>query len=224
MSLLKRMLGSPRVDYRPDSFTLSSAGKYLTLCQWLRDLQQRQRPVVMLCHFESTFLEVQHELEHQAIDYEILAQAVTRPLLMREMERAAPRPLLTISSMLQSGPSAASGVREGRLGSIAMIALERYPRPARDEHVEDFARSLGCPVQLGYLLSFEDPLLRHLLGRDFIELMEQLGLRGNNLVTSAMSSRAVSRAIRRRSRGIVNEVSARSPQEWLAANGQKSQR
>ena len=218
MSWLQRLLASSRVTYRPDSFTLTSRGKYSRLRQWLNDLAESNRPVVLLCHFESTFLEIQDTLDQFEIDFDILAKSLTRTVLMQQFEQRPLKPALTLASMLQIddlAPNRSSGIASMKL---AMIVLERYPNPVRDELIERFARSLGCPVQLGYLLSFDDPLLRELLGQNFIDLMQQLGLGENDLVSSAMSSRALSRAIRRRIRNIVDETAAKSPLEWLAAN------
>lgn len=218
MSWLQRLLGSSRVTYRPDSFTLTSRGKYSRLRQWLSDLAETNRPVILLCHFESTFLEVQDSLDRFEIDFDILARSVTRALLTEQFEKETGKPALTMASMLQIddlAPNQSSGLAYMKL---AIIVLERYPNPARDQLIERFARSLGCPVQLGYLLSFEDPLLRALLGQDFIDLMQQLGLGEHDLVSSAMSSRALSRAIRRRIKGVVDEAAAKSPLEWLAEN------
>ncbi len=218
MSWLHRILGSPLVNYRPDSFTLTSASKYSTLRQWLSDLAKSNRPVVLLCHFQSTFSEVQRMLDQFEFDFEIVAKSVTRPVLMRQFEDPTRRPLLTMASMLQACELAP--VRHSSQDSlnIAIIVLERFPNPVRDQAIEQFARSLGCPVQLGYLLSFDDPLIRKLLGPNFIELMQQLGLGENDLVSSVMSSRALSRAIRRRVKRVVNEISAESPLEWLDVN------
>jgi hypothetical protein len=218
MSWLQRILGSSRVNYRSDSFTLTTRGKYSRLRQWLNDLVERDRPIVLLCHFESTFLEIQTVLDQFEIDFDILARSLTRTVLMQQFEHGLRKPVLTMASMLQVDELAPSRSSALESLNLAVIVLERYPNPVRDELIESFARSLGCPVQLGYLLSFEDPLIRELLGQNFIDLMQQLGLGENDLVSSAMSSRALSRAIKRRSKNVVDETVAQSPLEWLAAN------
>lgn len=218
MLWLNRLLASPRVNSRPDSFTLTTASKYSTLIHWLRHFARNKQPVVMLCHFPSTFSEVQNVLDQNEQDFEILAETVTRTVLMRRFEGPTLTPQLTMASMLQIGELVPMPRSVGNSLNVALVVLERFPNPARDQEIEAFARNLGCRVQLGYLLSFEDPLLQELLGKPFIELMQQLGLRENDLVSSAMSSRAVSRAIRRRIQNVGKEVPADSPLEWLRAN------
>lgn len=223
MSLFSRLFSSskPRLRRFPDSFTLTNARKLDTLCQWVRE-QSKIQTVVVLTHFQSTFLEVQQSLQSAEIEFEILAETLD-PFQFdaRLSERAT---FLTMSQMLQ----ARSGDLPSQLATaeapkkLAVMVTERYPIPDRDRQLEEFLAQLPLSISLGYVISFEDPILKFLLGQKFIDLMKQLGLGDNDLVSSVMTNRGFARKLKSATASIETEQLAESPQQWIELNLQET--
>ena len=220
MSLLKRWFATRRPRFHPDAFTLTEERKYQTLRDWIQKLTGEGQQVMVVCHFQSTFLEIQRRLDDQDLDYRVLAEPVSEQQLLAMLIRERLRReelILTMAPMLSvTGP--VDPARPDPGFPLALIIPERYPLLANDRQLEQYVRNLSADAALGYLLSFEDPVIRHFLGPDFIQLMEHLGLGSNDLVSSWMTRRVLERALRRASSQLTHETPAASPLEWLSQN------
>lgn len=216
MSLFQRLFGKYQFHRFPDSFTRTREAKFKSLQRWVRTQADQGRHVLVLAHFESTFLESQEAIQRAGIDYEILARPQSQQQLVRTLAESPANVTITMSQML--APSEEPEYRESVDLHVAMMITERYPLVDRDIRLEDFARSLAARVDMGYLMSFEDPIIRSLLGEKLIFLMEQLGLGDHHLIQSAMTERALQHKIRHATRSVVAEQEAGSPQEWLELN------
>ncbi len=217
MSLFKRWFDIRRPRIHPDAFTLTVSRKYRTMCQWVVDLTRRGHRVIVLCHFQSTFLEIQTVLDEAGLEHEVLATRVSEEHLLRQLRASPPELMLTMAPMLESAGPVVSDPRNSG-PPLAIIVTERHPWPIHDRRLEQFSRNLNTDVALGYLLSFEDPVIRHFLGKNFIELMQQLGLRDHDLISSAMTHKALRRALRRATANVTDEIAAESPSRWLELN------
>ncbi len=218
MPLFGRWFKSSRPKFHPDAYTLTCAGKLRTLREWVGDLLENGRAVLIICHFQSSFLEIQAALDEAGLEYEVLANRVHEDQLVALVRRHdSTRVMLTMAPMLEPSALPRSDPRRP-IPSLAMIITERHPLPAPDRCLEQFARNLNTDVALGYLLSFDDPVVRHYLGPRFIELMQQLGMGSNDLISSAMTRRALDRAIRRNAISVTDELPADSPSHWLERN------
>ncbi len=227
VSLFKRLFGKPRFQRFPDSFTLSKANKLLTLCDWVRQQESRQETVLVLSHFQSTFLENQDALQQAGIEFEILATPSAADSLMQRIKRDASssdsaQTILTMAQMLVPAdiakPHTGLPPSENQAISLSVIVTERYPIITHDIMLEKFFDQTGATVSMGYLISFDDPILVRLLGRRFIDLLKQLGLGENDLVSSAMTKRGLTRKLKRATAEIENERLAESPEEWIELN------
>ncbi len=216
MSLFQRLFGKYGFHRYADSFTRTREAKFASLRQWVQTQSGQGKHVLILAHFESTFLDVQSAIQQAGFDYEVLAMPQSQQQLARTLADSAANITITMSQML--APSEEPEYREPADLHIAMMIVERYPLVQRDMRLDDFARSLAARVDMGYLMSFEDPVVRQLLGERFIFLMEQLGLGEHDLIQSAMTERALQQRIRRATQAVVNEQEAGSPEEWLELN------
>ena len=221
MSLWKRFFGKKPFRRYPDSFTLSKETKLTTLCQWVHQQATPENVVLVLCHFPATFLVNQQAMQQTGIDYEILADPLSETGLVNliDQQKNGRRPLvlLSMAQMLRADKPAAGQIPIPSL-KLAVIVTERYPLVACDEQLEMFMKQTGLSVSLGYLLSFDDAVLNHLLGERFVELMKQLGLGENHLVSSVMTDRALSRHLKKATDSIVHEQRAESAEEWIRLN------
>ncbi len=197
---------------------MTQATKFATLAGWVTNLRQRGSQVLVLCHFQSTFLQAQEALERAGIDCEVLARRVTEYDLPDVLARSPVGVHLTLAQMLELTSQPDSRADGDRHPPLALIMIEKHPLPDRDAEILEFARNLSAEVAAGYLVSFEDAVPRYYLGERFIHLMQQLGMGDNDLVSSAMTARSIRRSMRKRSLAVTREVPAFSPAEWLAVN------
>ena len=220
MSLFSRLFSSnqPRLRRFPDSFTLTNSRKQETLCQWVQE-QAKAQTVLVLTHFQSTFLDTQAALQDAGIEFEILTESMDSAQFNGRL--AEQSVWLTMSQMLEARDES-SLVPEQQLSDsisgLAVIVTERYPLIDRDRQLETFLAELPLRVALGYLISFEDPILKHLLGQKFIDLMKQLGLGDNDLVSSVMTNRGLARKLKSATASVEQEKLAVSPEEWIELN------
>lgn len=172
----------------------------------------------MLSHFESTFLQNQVALQEAGFEFEILANSLDPHAFVERWSGVKHTVILTMAQMLQLDEHHRQ--LSGKLSdqSFSVIVTERYPVTANDEKLEQFFSGCNAEVEMGYLISFEDPILGHLLGERFIGLLKQLGLGSHDLVSSTMTHRALSRQLARATASITQEIQAESPQEWIRLN------
>lgn len=225
MSLFSRLLSAPRPQFRrfPDTFTLTETRKLTTLGSWVRD-QSAVQSVIVLTHFQSTFLSVQESLQETEIDFDILAEPHDQFQFDARLasQDSGTRVYLTMSQMLQSRVNEQTvPPKPDPSRKLAVMVAERYPLAERDTALEDYFKQLPIYTSMGYLISFEDPILKFLLGQKFIDLMKQMGLGENDLVSSLITNRGLARKLRMATQSIENEIAAESPQEWIELNLKK---
>ncbi len=216
MSFIKRLWAGPQFKKHADTFAVTRQVVRKRVGQWVKLCIERKQHVLLLAHFKSTFVENVESLESSGLDFEILSQPLLADQLQTRFDKSPPTAWLTMPDMLlESGaPNQLSADRF----SAAMIVTERHPLIEADKKLERFARSLGGQVELGYLLSLEDPVIQHAIDQRTIELLKQLGLGRNDLISSHMLSRVLSKMLGRIEGQVVAETEAESPQEWLANN------
>ena len=234
MSLLKRIFAKKRYQRFPDSFTLTKANKLATLGEWTRRQTKKNNTVLVLSHFLSTFRDNQHALRDADIEYEILAEPVSEDQFVQFLGTETPsenhsgdkpsaRVIVTMAQMLiPTNVSLAVSNEQSRslktLLDLSVIVTERYPVNTNDQQLETFLEQSMIQAALGYIISFDDPILVHLLGHRFVDLLKQLGLGDNDLISSSMTNRGLSRKLRKATAEVENEKLADSPEEWIELN------
>ena len=222
MSMFSRWFGSNSTIVRADSFTLDVASKYVWLERWVRHLVADHRPVLVIAHFPDTFLQLAQALDACSIDYRVLDRPGNGrhsgfPRFDQEIDCC-----ITLAGLLigdrEATPAGFSLEPDELPARLAAIVIERHPMPGRDRELERALRRAPVSVELGYLLSFDDPLLNRALGDGYRQLMEQLGLQSGHIVSSHMSARALRRSLGRLARRISRERPADSIGDWLEKN------
>lgn len=232
MPLFQRWFGKQKFRRLADSFTLTDSNKQATLCQWIRQQADAGDTVIVLCHFQSSFLQNQQAIQAAEIDFEILADPVDElNLANRIRTEFRGKVVLTMAAMLNQSPDTtrlnndlAYREKNDNQPSVAVIVTERYPITSQDDMIESFFHQTQLPVAIGYVISFEDPMLRHLLGERFIALLKQLGLGSNDLISSTMTNKELSRQLVQATRSVENETVATSPEEWIELNLKQQER
>lgn len=221
MSFLSRLFKRAAI-VRPDAFTLTRDGHHRTLIQWIRGLREQQRPILVLAHFPETFQALTELLDRSDEDFDILKELRDFQLFSEAIRGSESGCTLTLASLISDATPPGNPMRLTRPSDpgnrVAIICVERFPLPRRDRDLEQALTNLTCDYELGYLLSFEDPLIEHVLGARFRMLMEQLGLSPDELVSSHMSSKALRRALDRLARKVVDDSPADSIRAWLDKN------
>jgi len=231
MPLFQRLFGKKKLNRLADSFTMTNVNHAATLCDWVIRQSQSGSCVVVLCHFQSSFVDNQSALQDAGIEFEILATPLDEEAFLKHVNDQVPsvnlnggKVILTMAPMLQSDPSldGLTARKPGHslpaAGPFSVIVTERYPMTICDDKLELFFQKTDANVSIGYLISFQDPLLNRLLGDRFISLLKQLGMGDNDLISSMMTNRQLARQLARATATIENEVLADSPQEWIELN------
>ena len=175
--------------------------------------------VFLLAHFQATFLELQERIEETEIEYSIMAEAIDFSVVERLSEVRPNRVHLSMTQMLASD----SQVLESKGNTdVSVVVCERHPMPSYDQLINQWCRQLAFPVELGYLLSLDDPVVSHVISESVKQLLEQFGMGENELVTSSMVSRRLNSVLKRKAAKVVNEVKADSSREWLKLNYETS--
>lgn len=166
----------------------------------------------------------QSALQDAGIDFDILAETLNEDQFVQRARREMPagRVILTMGPMLAPSDFPAGqpqrAASQDALIPISVIVTERYPLITHDRKLEKFFEQSHATVLMGYLISFDDPILVRLLGQRFVDLLKQLGLGDNELISSVMTHRGLSRKLQQATTAIQQERPAASPQEWIKLN------
>jgi hypothetical protein len=212
-------------DRYADNYALTLAARDQGLITAIRYRQSMDRAVLVLAHFAQTFEHLQSLLEDQEIDYQIGPLRLTPEFLLEQLP-AMPADKATV--LLALAPTLDLTALDRPLPvqrkfKLSMMILERHPRWEEDRRIETFARVCPCPVRMGYLLSLEDPVIRHCIHPTTVQVLQQLGMRDQELITSRLVSRRLDKVLRRIAwpaadesllkRG--NSSALQSAEEWL---------
>ncbi len=177
----------------------------------------RDEAVLLIAHFPATFWRIQDLLHEQAIPYEIAGSSVTPEQLLEHHERRRRVVLLVLAEAIERVEDRKLTLPPRPIEINALVA-ERYPLPVRDERLGEFFRQLPFSVRMGYFLSLQDPCLRLAVNDTLIQLMQQLGLKPGEMISSHLVSRRLSQWQRKLATRSVEDCPAESPEEWLAVH------
>ncbi len=186
-------------DRLADSYALNAAARNQHLLQAIRYRSAHDRVILLLTHFPQAFEQAQATLEQADLSYEIGPVRLTPEFLLNlagHTETAQASLLLGLASTLDHS-ELARAIPVDRQAKISMMVLERHPRVSEDRKLELFARCCPCPVKLGYLLCLDDPLIGRCIHPTVLDVLQQLGLRDQQLITSRMVSRRVDQVLKR---------------------------
>lgn len=197
-----------------DSYALTSDAMFAGLLEAMRVRLEKGDVVFIIAHFPDSFTELQKQLEHLELPFSIVTESLNAEVIKRLSERLPNRVHLTLAQMLTSD----SPLAKQQQPDVAMMVCERHPMPRYDKLVVDWCHQLTYPVQLGYFLSFDDPVMKSVVTDQVKMLLEQFGWGENELITSSMVSRRLDKVLKRHAAKVVDEQPASSCAEWLKIN------
>lgn len=186
-------------DRYPDSYALTQQAAEKLLIDAIRFRQTLDRAIVLITHFPATFERIQQLLEDNRLAPEIAPLKFGPDFLIGLLEssaQGAPPVLLALAQTFDD--SSLDRPRPARRDlKVSFMVLERHPSLEADRRIDQFARIWPFAVRLGYLLSLQDPVIQYCIHPTAIEVLKQLGLRDQQLVTSEMISRRLEKVLQR---------------------------
>ena len=73
-----------------------------------------------------------------------------------------------------------------------------------------------CKVEFGYFLSFDNPIIKLAIEDNMIKLLQQHGLEENDLISSNLLSRRLTRVLARKENSYTGDGQADSTEHWLS--------
>ncbi len=221
MGLLDWIFKKKNFKRAEDTFALTREILWDGLKQRITLAQTQERATWLIVHFTDTFSELQERLEQWEVDYEIVSTQLSASQFERHLpmgdENSSPRLKLILADLIPEPTSHPASLPSEPTDQLALIVLERHPLIEHDDRLESFARTLPCKVEFGYLLSFDDAVIKISLDDQVIELLKQLGL-GDELISSNMVARRLETVLRRLSSGFTGDTRCDSAAQWLEIN------
>jgi hypothetical protein len=206
-----------RFELYQDAYSLDQTTKEHSLLSAARRRLEMDQAVLVLAHFPSTFFRIQDLLHEASIPYAIGNQTLTASNVQEHHDQNRQSVLLLLADTIQT-------VEARRIAApsfpveINVLVAERYPLYHRDEVLETFLKQLPFSIRVGYFLSLEDPLVRAAINETLVRLMQQMGLKPGEMISSHLVSRRLNSWLKRVARQVTQELSANSPAEWLEQN------
>ncbi len=172
--------------------------------------------ILLVAHFQSTFIHTQEFLEEFNIDYEV-AGTVLRPEDLVEYGRSSRGSVhLTLAGSLDDMSLTRQVVPEAI--NVSVMVLERHPIPSEDRRIEGLCRLWPYYMRLGYFLALDDAVQRRCIHPTTLVLLQQLGLRDHELITSHMLTRRIDSVLTREALQNESKRPATSPEQWFELN------
>ena len=211
--------GNSRCECFLDTFALSRARLWEGICDAVRACVAQGEHTLVIAHFPATFGKAEQVLATAGLPFAISPPRVTWDWLSDWILRSPPQIILTLAGALSSEiPARSDPAIQQRL---AVIVAERFPHPVPDRLLVEFFKRGAVPSQLGYYVALDDPTFAS-AGHDLlVEVMQQLGLDHQSLVSSQLLSRRLQRVLSQRARHLSSWQPADSAEAWLAAHPPK---
>ena len=206
-----------------DHYALTRDSLFGALKKPINDCVEQHDLVLLVAHFPECFTQIESQLEAWDLDFEVVVNRIDQDWVSTVNKgQQYNHVFLTLAGMLvyNDDPEArkkARAIQGERVQPVSMMVLERHPQIGRDSRVAAFAKSIANPVRLGYFLSLEDSVVTKLINPQLVQLMQQMGLTDQELVTSNMLTRRLKRVLSRQVFTGV-EAPAESASEWYELN------
>lgn len=208
-----------------DHYALTRESLFAALKKPIRDCVDRHDLVLLVAHFPDCFTQMEGQLETWDLEFEVVVNRIDQNWLdtvnsdRQYNDRQCNHVFLTLSGMLDGdvAPQKTGRGLDQSVQPVSMMVLERHPQIARDNRIAALAKSITNPVRLGYFLSLKDPVVAKLINPQLVQLMQQMGLTDQELVTSNMLTRRLKRVLSRLEVA-GNELPAESASEWFELN------
>ena len=178
------------------------------------------RSIWLVAHFPDTFVQLQEQVDQWGSEYSIARQPVTIESLAGSNKDliSAGSIHLVLADLIPTSMAVSDQLYQG---NVAAMVVERHPWMPRDADLCKYFKTLtsaGLSVELGYFLSFEDPVVASVLSETTIEVLNQLGLASHSLINSTTLTRRIERQLKRQQALYRNETETDNVQLWLESN------
>lgn len=209
-------------DRYPDSYSLSQQGIEGHLLEAIKFRQAHDQAILLVTHFPATFDRLQGLLENAGHDFEIAPLNFGPDHLLHLIDKvtSGSPPLLLVLAATFDDSSFDRPLPPNRKLNVSFMVLERHPALAEDQRIDQFARVWPFSVRIGYLLSMDDPVVKYCIHPTIIEMLKQMGLGDQELITSNMVTRQLERILKKfnltaRSSDSARTLAEDSAEEWL---------
>ncbi len=202
MGWLSWILRRPNFHRIDDSYAMDRQNLWPSLKTAISHQLQQGHPIWIVVHFAETFTTVQDLLGQWSIDYQIVDQVLQPKDALDHLQDSAEGVSLVLSDLLTVSETA--NLTRDDSQTLSMIVVERHPLAVQDREVEQFARLIPCPVQLGYFLAIDDLVIRQVVNQTTIEILKQLGMKDHELITSNMITRRINQFLNRAERHYIS--------------------
>ena len=198
-----------------DSYAFNSQAVAIAIKEAITARLDLDETVLLLAHFPQRLSELQATLEELELPFVIGTKRLDEAEILKIRKEAPGQPILTLAGMLCRADQKPIRKEEP---CVAVMVAERHPLPRYDDELKLWGQSLPFPVQLGYFLSLDDPVVSYAINDQVKQLLSQFGMGENELVTSNLVSRRVDRVLRRLAKNGVGDATCESSTEWMKAN------
>ena len=205
-----RSLRFSRVE---DSFSLKRKHLWPLLRDGIVHQQSLGHTVWIVVHFPELFYEAQSRLAEWQLEYQIISQSLDPISAIRHSQSNPTQVHLVLSELLV--PNESIAVATVPKLSLAMIVIERHPWIRNDQRLETYARSLPCQVRFGYYLAIDDVVVQRVVNEMTMTVLQQLGMRDQELVTSVLITRRLNKVLQREANRYDATKQADSAAEWF---------
>jgi hypothetical protein len=218
MSLFSNLFKRQTFKRHLDSFALTRETLWTSIAEAIQVQHQKGKTVFLVSHFLDSFSASQSLVEAHRFDYEILAKPISNEWLKSEItENTAQAPgelkvQLALSDLLIA-PENKFNVPE-TLPQFAIMVVEIHPLSIRDQQLAEFAESLPGKVELGYFMALDDAVLQRTVSKETIDVLRQLGLGENDLITSSLISKRLRKLLRMQTEKVIEHRESNSADEW----------
>lgn len=219
MRWLKWLLGN-REWYllSTDYLTDSKASKHRQLVDLAVGALKKSGRVLLVCHFDQSL----ESLAEVLVERNQPAQLHTTPFDEHRMNEIFDTHHSGNIEVIQShllihglNSTAMQPTRKPDLPPVTILVAERHPQLEFDQAVLDFAEQLVRKPRIQYLLSMDDFMAAHVVGRAAREIFEDLRVLNDGPIASSMVCRRFARFQRRIAHEGWNVENPQSELEWF---------
>lgn len=192
-----------------------------SIAKSIRLQQSMGKTVWLVVHFPDTYVACQEMLEANDIDYCVETETVSQSWYLERASIAGPHVSLLLGDLI-----APLGFEDGEIvgdAKVAVMVVERHPYKPMDDQLRDFANSLpAAKVEVGYFLGLDDEIVTRLVPRQMIDLLKAMGLNDQELITSSLVTRRLTKLIERTSKTAKRVEGAESAADWFQSQEQQA--
>ena len=220
MSLLRKIKQWARFRRNDDAYATTRQKLWQGVKEAVAVQLELGRSIWLVAHFPDTFVQLQEQVDQWGSEYSIARQPVTIESLAGSNKDliSAGSIHLVLADLIPTSMAVSDQLYQG---NVAAMVVERHPWMPRDADLCKYFKTLtsaGLSVELGYFLSFEDPVVASVLSETTIEVLNQLGLASHSLINSTTLTRRIERQLKRQQALYRNETETDNVQLWIESN------